>query len=265
MNDIIQREHISSYTIATLLHEWGMTPRVKNPNQVDFSCRGYQFSCAIEKETLLLHFGDVAFKELGQDIVLSETQAELGSIQKRIGQNFASLSAFRTKKNEVGIEFIAVVPIAPCVLVDHLYFFLKNFLSGSLKTLGILKNLGYRTLVNYILSDMPSTPITNQITPQKHKQVLCFSCEGVGRYSNGVQCSICHGSGENSGSAAKRREVNQWFNPDPAKKSSTSNHAAYGGCSDIDYGFDGYAEHNAMHDDNLSDYSAEMGHDGDDY
>ncbi|HHQ4547248.1 TPA: hypothetical protein ACSP15_003942 [Aeromonas veronii] len=136
MNDIIERNHISSYTIAALLHQWGFTPRVNNPSQIDFSFDGYEFSCVINKEMLSLHFGDVIFKDLGRRIVLSEVQAELGAVQKKIGQNFAGLSAFRTTKNEVGIEFIAVVPIVTCLVTDHLHFHLNNFLSGSLKTLG---------------------------------------------------------------------------------------------------------------------------------
>ncbi len=258
MNDIIEREHISSYAIADLLYQWGITPRVKDPSQIDFSFDGYEFSCVINKETLLLHFGDVIFQDLGRDIVLSEVQAELGSVQKRIDQNFAGLSAFRTKKNEVGIEFIAVVPIVTCLVTDHLHFYLKNFLSGSLKTLGILKNLGYRTMTNYILSDTTKQPPRNKATPAQRKKDLCFSCEGVGHYSNGVQCSICHGSGEHPEVTAQRKRENTA--PSRAHTTSHSEHTYY--AYDVT---ESYAEDNAMHDDNLSDYSAEMGHDGDDY
>ncbi|MDN2482486.1 hypothetical protein [Vibrio agarivorans] len=153
MNDIIQRDQVSSYSVSALLHQWGITPRVKNPNQIDFSFNGYEFSCVINEDTLLLHFGDVVFKDLGQDISLREIQAELGSIHKRMGYNFASLTAFSTKKEEVGIEFMLCMPIMSCLVVDHLHFNLKSFLSGSLRVLKRLKNLGYETMINYILED----------------------------------------------------------------------------------------------------------------
>ncbi|MEI8596890.1 hypothetical protein P4S64_01925 [Vibrio sp. M60_M31a] len=260
-----ERDHISSYAIAALLHQWGITPRVKDPSQINFSFDGYEFSCVINRETLLLHFGDVIFKDVGRDIVLSEVQAELGSVQKRIGQNFAGLSAFLTKKNEVGVEFIAVVPIVNCLVTDHLHFYLKNFLSGSLKTLGILKTLGYRTMVNYILSDTAQQPPSKKSTPTQSKKDLCFSCEGAGHYSNGVQCSICHGSGEHPEVTAQKKRENtasEWF----VKSAPSRVHTSRSGPTY--YGYDtteSYAEDNTMHDDNLSDYSAEMGHDGEDY
>lgn len=265
MNDIIERNHISSYTIAALLHQWGVTPRVKNPSQIDFSFDGYEFSCVINKEILSLHFGDVIFKDLGRRIVLSEVQAELGAVQKKIGQNFAGLSAFRTTKNEVGVEFIAVVPIVTCLVTDHLHFHLNNFLSGSLKTLDVLKKLGYRTMINYILSDTAIQPPSNKTTPTKRKQDLCFSCEGAGHYSNGVQCSICHGSGEHPEVTAQKKRENTAsksnLKPAPSRVNTSNSEPTY-------YCYDTtgrYAEDNAMQDDNLSDYSAEMGHDGDDY
>lgn len=267
MNDIIERSHISSYTVAALLHEWGVTSRVKDPSQVDFTFEGYEFSCVINKETLLIHFGDVIFKDSGQDIVLGDVQAELGSVQKRIGQNFASLSAFRTKKNEVGVEFITVLPIVTFLVTDHLHFTLKNFLSGSLNTLKILKNLGYKTMINYILSDTPSrpSPSINKVIPQRQKVDACFSCEGKGAYSNGVQCSICHGSGEHPETTAKKKRASEAPSPNinPVPKHT---HTSYS--EPIYYGYsatESYVEDNTMHDENLSDYSAEMGHDGDDY
>ncbi|MGE6295647.1 hypothetical protein [Aeromonas media] len=265
MNDIIERNYISSYTIAALLHQWGVTPRVKDPSQIDFSFDGYEFSCVIDKEILLLHFGDVIFKDFGRDIVLSDVQAELGSVQKKIGQNFAGLSAFRTTKNEVGVEFITEVPIVTCLVIDHLHFHLNNFLSGSLKTLDILKNLGYRTVINYILSNNTAQPPSNKKTPTKHKQDLCFSCEGAGHYRNGVQCSICYGSGEHPEVTAQKKRKNT------ASKSIVKLASS---CIDTNYSeppyyyhdtTGHYAEDNAMQDDNLSEYSAEMGHDGDDY
>lgn len=265
MNNIIERNHISSYAIAALLHQWGITPRVKDPSQIDFSFDGYEFSCVINKEMLLLHFGDVIFKNFGRGIVLSDVQAELGSVQKKIDQNFAGLSAFRTTTNEVGVEFIAVVPIVTCLVTDHLHFHLNNFLSGSLKTLDVLKKLGYRTMMNYILSNTTTPPPSNKITPTKRKQDLCFSCDGVGHYSNGVQCSICHGSGEHPEVTAQKKRENSahnWF-AKPAPSRVNTSHS-----EPTDYCYDTtgcYAEDNAMQDNNLSDYSAEMGHDGDDY
>ncbi|ANP79269.1 hypothetical protein A134_23405 [Vibrio crassostreae 9CS106] len=263
MNEIIQQDQVSSYSVAALLHKWGVTPKVKSPRQIDFSFDGYEFSCVVNEETLLLHFGDVAFKDIGSDILLSEVQAELGSIQKRIGHNFASLSAFYTKKNEVGIEFIAVVPIVSYLVIDHLHFTLKHFLTGSLKVLGILKNQGYKTFVNYILSDAKKP-----VNKKPSKRDLCFSCEGKGQYGNGRVCSICHGSGEHPELAAEKKREAQ-VNTKRVQSSSHSRKAnnTYAP-SYVDYGdssSESYTENNTMHDDNLCDYSAEMGNDGDDY
>uniref|UniRef100_A0A5B8R247 Uncharacterized protein n=1 Tax=Shewanella decolorationis TaxID=256839 RepID=A0A5B8R247_9GAMM len=224
----------------------------------------------VNQETLLLHFGDVVFKDLGQDIALREIQAELGSIQKRIGHNFASLAAFRTKKEEVGIEFILSMPIMSCLVVDHLHFNLKHFLNGSLNVLNILKNLGYETMIHYILEDRQSNgmkPSVVNTTRPVAKKERCFSCDGYGRHSRGQgqTCSICHGSGIHPEVTAKKRRENSKSNTVPvsyANKPSVDSYAYNPIYVDYD---NHHIEDNAMHDDNLSDYSAEMGHDGDDY
>ncbi|WP_028771436.1 hypothetical protein [Shewanella waksmanii] len=336
MNDFIASDNVSSYTVAALLHQWGIAPRVKDAVQVDFSFERYQFSCVVKEQMLILHFGDVIFKQQ-EPIVLDVIQAELGFINKRLDNSFVCLSAFQTKKHEVGVEFSYGLPIVNCLVVDHLHFSLKYFLNGCVDVLKALSVQGYSTLVNYLLDDneltqsKPSmaesftsvaefpgsettgtettgTEITGSASvspthsntlaphsvaaqPSVTKRGRCFSCDGLGAYSNGCCCSICHGSGVSPEYAARigaraqtRTQAKQQGIEVPKGKlvsphKSVMGHAsakgqlsAYAACYTGSHvaaehagNTESWYEESAMQDSNLSDYSAEMGHDGDDF
>ncbi|QLE86614.1 hypothetical protein FLM48_16970 [Shewanella sp. Scap07] len=327
MNDFIASDNVSSYTVAALLHQWGIAPRVKDAVQVDFSFERYQFSCVVKERMLILHFGDVIFKQQ-EPIVLDVIQAELGFINKRLDNSFVCLSAFQTKKHEVGVEFSYGLPIVNCLVVDHLHFSLKYFLNGCVDVLKALSVQGYSTLVNYLLDDSeltqskPSmaesltsvaefsgsettgTEITGSASvspthsntsasqsvaapPSVVKRGRCFSCDGLGAYANGCCCSICHGSGVSPEYAARtgaRTQTEQQSielskgKPVPPHKSAMSHASAKGQLSAYAACYTGshvaaehagntesWYEESAMQDSNLSDFSAEMGHDGDDF
>lgn len=313
MNNVIEREQVSSYRVAAQFHYWGLIPRVRGADRVDFLYENFNFSCVIEEQTILFHFGDVIFKEYGST-VLYDIQVELGSINKRIDSSFCCLSAFNLKaEKQVGIEITYHMPIISFLALEHLSFVLDNFLRGSIQTLNILAKLGYRTKVNYLLNDKAKEftrakePVpVETITPQKidnapkkdsiPKKERCFSCDGDGQYRGGTVCSICDGHGVSREVMAKKKRDNMpaneslpeakrchvckgngklWdgsvcfyclgngidrpFNIESGRKTEDdSSHY------DCDGDSIGWSEGNSMQDDDISDYSAEMGHDGDD-
>jgi hypothetical protein len=261
MSDIIERDKISSYSVAALLHQWGLTPKVKNAEQIDFSYSNYEFSCVIQENIILIHFGDITFHLTGNSS-LAEVQCELGSITKRTGSDFGCSTAFKTNKDEIGVEVTYSLPIIHFLVVDHLHFTLKNYLSCSLKVFSFLKNIGYGTLVNHLLEGEP-----DNIIPKKD---ACLSCEGKGHYSNKNICSICLGSGVRPEVAAKRKQElgGSGFNTQESNRSfgEKGNGDNYVGHEpDYDDSVSSYRECNTMLDNDTSDWSAEMGNDGDDY
>tara|TARA_R110001592_G_C13144162_1_gene747576 strand:- start:1129 stop:1977 length:849 start_codon:yes stop_codon:yes gene_type:complete len=282
MTDIIERDKISTYSVAALLHQWGITPKVKNSEQIDFSYSNYEFSCVIQENIIFIHFGDIAFNLTG-NCSLSEVQCELGSIAKRIGSGFCCSTAFKTKTGEIGIEVTYSLPILHFLVVDHLHFALKNYLSCSLKVFCFLKNIGYGTQVNHVFQGEDENSVSNKPTKNQYnskdntipKRDACLSCEGKGFYlyaggSKSNRCTICSGSGVRPEVAAKRMQE-----LDDSDLNTLESNGAFGkqAYSDNHYDYEpedeslasSYEEGNTMLDNDSSDWSAEMGNDGDDY
>ncbi len=97
-----------------------------------------------------------------------------------------------------------------------------------------------------------------------HKKERCFSCNGQGHHVKGT-CSICGGTGIRPEVSAKQ-QAQKWETATPIASASTS-YPIYDFDNDWDLvsTAECYSEANTMLDDNPFDYSAEMGHDGDDY
>lgn len=310
MNNILERKQITSYRLAALFHEWGIVPRVRGINQIGFSYCGYDFTCFIKEQTILLHYTDVIFNE--ERTYISEIQAELSAINKRINSSFGCFSAFYTENYIVELEITHEIPICPMVVTEHLFFVLKEFLACSIDGINLLKDVDYITQayksseskVTPNIDKMPSVHSSPQLTnlPKKEsipKKERCFSCEGEGYHSCGTACSICDGHGVSREIMVKKKRDNMPANESIPKakrchvckgngkdwdgsvcyycqgsgidfqfhvQSTRKTNADYDEDDIGDYGDSiGWSEGNSMQDDDLSDYTAEMGHDGDDY
>ncbi|WP_394203035.1 hypothetical protein [Shewanella waksmanii] len=254
MTDIIPTKQLSSYSIAALLHQWGITPRVESAVKLDFSFERYRFSCVLEQQVLLVHFGDVVFRQRS-DIALIELQSELATLNKHFNNSFVCHSAFHTKKHEIGVELIYALPIVAGLVVDQLHFALKHFLNGCVDILNTLKQRDYLTLVHYLLDENPTHATAEAALNRQSRGTHCYSG------SDSVKTPALAAAAAASNVVMPNRVCNDSNTKLNGDDYYDGNDVADGGGLEST---ESWQESNTMLDTMHSEFSAEMGHDGDD-
>ncbi|GAL11605.1 hypothetical protein JCM19233_2595 [Vibrio astriarenae] len=109
------------------------------------------------------------------------------------------------------------------------------------------------------------TELKSNSIPSKNR---CFSCKGEGQFISGRVCSICNGVGVRPEIQAQEKKVKfEKLNPGKKYTPPTTAYTTYDFDDDWDIiaNAESYSEDNQMLDQESYEYSAEMGHDGDDF